>query len=307
MKNDNLYRKFKWILVVTIFKKLFRFWERLGIHITRVHYYEPIPDTRSLKDEIWNRKSELIGINFNEAKQLALLSDFSKIIKAEVQDFPRTSKEISKPYDFYYKNEGFPAVDADILYYMIRSLKPRKIIEIGSGFSTFLSAKAVIKNSQIDSHESEFITIEPYPSDIIKAGLPGLSVLISKKVQEVPLTVFLELKENDILFIDSTHISSIGSDVNYEIFEILPRLQKGVLIHFHDIYLPSEYPKELIFKDRFFWNEQYLLRSFLIFNDHFEVMWSSNFMFMNYKDKLSNTFHSFEGKTGASFWLKKTK
>ncbi len=307
MKNDNLYRKIKWILVVIIFKKLFRFWERLGIHITRVHYYEPIPDTREIKDELWDRKSEMIGLNFNEPKQISLLSDFSQKIKDELLKFPRTSDGTLKPYDFYYQNGGFSAIDADILYYMIRSKRPEKIIEIGSGFSTLLSAKAVLNNFQIDSHKSELIAIEPFPNDIIKAGIPGLSVLISKKVQEVPLTDFLKLKENDILFIDSTHIANINSDVNYEILEILPRLQRGVFIHFHDIYLPYEYPKEFIFKDRFFWNEQYLLHSFLIYNDYFEVIWSSNFMFRNHKDKLSDTFNSFEGKTGASIWLKKIK
>lgn len=144
-------------------------------------------------------------------------------------------------------NDYFESVDGEILYCMIRHFKPRKIFEIGSGWSTRLSAQAIGKNEQEDeNYDCELVAIEPNPDKTLKKGFPGLSELITQEVQDVPITKFNQLKENHILFIDSNHVLKIGSDVHYEYLEILPRLNRGVLIHVHDIFLPSEYPKSWI-------------------------------------------------------------
>jgi predicted O-methyltransferase YrrM len=285
-------------------KKTFSFWQRLGFHITPNHFYEPIPDTRDLKDELWTRRSELIGIEINEEKQIDLLFQFSSKFKNEYESFPRFRTPI--PYQYYLNNGSFESVDGEILWCMIRYFKPKRIFEIGSGNSTYLMAQAILKNQE-EGNECELTVFDPYPNKIVMAGFPGLSKLVRTKVQEVPLSTFKELKENDILFIDSTHVLKIGSDVQYLYLEVLPRLNKGVLIHIHDIFLPAEYPKEWILKECRFWTEQYILQAFLIFNDHFEVLWGGSYMHLNHPEKLEKAFSSYNRKSTwpGSFWIRK--
>ncbi|MBA7660162.1 hypothetical protein ES703_68161 [subsurface metagenome] len=129
------------------------------------------------------------------------------------------------------------------------------------------------------------------------------------KVEDVSLEEFSKLKENDILFIDSSHNISIGNDVYYEYLEILPRLKKGVLIHVHDIFLPYEYPKKWIFEYLLFWSEQYLLQAFLSFNNNFEILWGGYYMHKKHPDLLKNNFGSYneEKNNPGSFWFKRTK
>lgn len=288
-------------------KKSFPFWQKLGFHITPNHYYQPIPDTRTLKDDLWQKQSELVGIDINEEVQINLLSLFSSKFKEEYESFPRNKTSV--PYQYYVNNGAIESVDGEILYCMIRHFKPKKIFEIGSGNSTYLSAQAVLKNKEDNGHECELIAFEPYPNDVLEAGFPGLSELISTKIQDVPLSGFSKLKENDFLFIDSSHVLKIGSDVQYQYLEILPRLNKGVIVHLHDIFLPAEYPKEWVLKNCRFWTEQYLLQAFLAFNDSFEVLWAGSYMHLQYPDKLEAVFSSYkrDERWPGSFWIRKIK
>ncbi len=276
-----------------LFKKIFLFCQRLGFHITPNHFYFPIPDTRTLKDKLWLRQSKLVGIDINENKQLELLTLFSSKFENEYNNFPMHKTQI--PHQYYVNNGNFRSVDGEILYCMMRYFKPKKIIEIGSGFSTYLSAQAILKNKKEDnSYKCKLIAIEPYPNNILKKGFPGLSKLISKRVQDIPLSFFKKLNENDILFIDSSHILKIGSDVEYEFLEILPRLNKGVLIHIHDIFLPSQYPKEWVLNLFRFYTEQYLLHALLIFNNNFDILWAGRYMHLNHFNKLEIAFNSYK-------------
>jgi len=218
--------------------KSFPFWQKLGFHVTLNDYYQPIPDTRTLKDYLWQKQSELVSINVNEEVQIKLLSLFSSRFKNEYESFPR--HKTSVPYQYYVNNDWFGPVDGEILYCMIRYFKPKRLFEIGSGNSTYLSAQAVLKNEEECNHECELMAIDPYPNDVLKTGFPGLSKLIPETVQDIPLSEFKKLTENDILFVDSTHVLKIGSDVQYLYLEVLPKLNKGVIIHAHDIFLPAE-------------------------------------------------------------------
>ena len=296
-----------------IIKKTFLIWERLGFHITPNHFYELIPDTRTLKDELWLNQSELSGVNIDEEVMNNLLSKFSSKFKSEYESFPKTETSIS--YQYYVNNESFESVDGEIYYCMIRYFKPKRIIEIGAGYSTYLAAQALLKNKEEYGINAKLIAIEPYPNDTLRKGFPGLTKLIETKVQEVDLSEFRKLKENDILFIDSSHVLKIGNDVQYEFFEILPKLSKGVLLHLHDIFLPAEYPKKWVLKKYLFWNEQYLLQAFLTFNSSFEILWASNYMLVNYLEKLKSTFTSYTLKQPehtltyhpSSFWIRRTR
>lgn len=288
-----------------IIKKSFLIWERLGFHITPNHFYEPIPDTRTLKADLWQKQSELVGIDINKEGQINLLSQFSFKFKEEYENLLRFKTSV--PYQYYVKNGEFGSVDGEILYCMIRYFKPKKIFEIGSGNSTYLSAQAVLKNKEGYGNECELVAFEPYPNKVLKAGFPGLSKLIPSRIQDIALSKFTELKKNDFLFIDSTHTLKIGSDVQYEYLEILPRLNEGVIVHIHDIFLPAEYPKAWVLKDYRFWTEQYLLQAFLSFNSMFEILWGGSYMHLRHPEKLEEAFNSYNRKSvhPGSFWIKK--
>ena len=249
-----------------------------------------------------------MGIDLNEQRQLEILSHFKTSFCEEYSQFPIQKTDV--PYKYYIRNGFFEAVDGEILYCMIRHFKPKCIIEIGGGYSTYLSAQAILRNKEKDNHECDLIAIEPYPNMVLIKGFPGLSQLLSKRVQDVPVSDFEQLNENDILFIDSSHMLKIGSDVQYVFLEILPRLKKGVCVCFHDIFLPAEYPKEWVLKRHYFWNEQYLLQAFLAFNKSFEVLWASSYMHLNHPKMLADAFASYnstEQHWPGCLWIRRTK
>ncbi len=274
-------------------KRIFLIGQRYGIHIIPNHYYYPIPDTRFLTKSVFSHITQHVGIDIREKEQLELLLKFEANYKEEFNIFPRYKTKI--PYQYYTTNGNFRSVDGEMLYCMIRHFKPKKIIEIGSGYSTYCSTQAIRKNMELDdNYKCDLIAIEPYPNEVLRKGFPGLTKLISKKLQEVELEMFMDLNENDILFIDSSHILTIGNDVQYEYLEILPRLRKGVIIHIHDIFFPAEYPPEWVLNLFRFYNEQYLLQAFLTYNNNFKVLWASKFMHMKHFKKLENAFKSFK-------------
>lgn len=288
-------------------KAHFEIWQQRGYHVTPIHYYEPIPDTRILSDALWQGQSYAQGIDFNAKGQNELLDLFVSYYRAEWESFPRMAT--ADPHQFHHNQGVFRSVDAEILYCMIRHLSPRRIIEIGSGFSTLVSAAAIRKNSEERKVDCELTCVEPYPREFLKAGLPGLRNfrLLSLPLQFVPLEYFDQLNELDILFIDSTHVMRVGSDVNYEFLQILPRLKKGVVVHLHDIFLPAEYQKKWIKESFLFWNEQYLLHAFLQNNSAFRVLWAASYMHLNESARLSSAFSSYTSATEwpGSFWMKR--
>ncbi len=286
--------------------RYFSLWETNGFHITPNHFSMPIPDLSKLKDDVW-QPSQLAGVDMNEEQQINLLSTFSSQYKNEYDGFPR--ERTRSPHQYYVHNIWFDSVDGEILYCMVRHFKPKRIFEIGSGNTTYLSAQAVLKNKETGGHQCELIACEPYPNETLKNGFPGLSQLVTTEVQKIPLSEFDKLQDDDILFIDSSHVLKAGSDVQYEFLEVLPRLNKGVVIHIHDIFFPEEYPKDWIMHEHQFCNEQYLLQAFLAFNDSFEVLWGGNYIHLKYPDKLEAAFGSYkkEGKPPRSFWIRKIK
>ena len=256
-------------------KRTFRIWEKLGFYVIPKHYYYPIPETRELllrEKKIW-KNSELIGIDMNEKIQLKFLKEVFPNYKSEYIRFPKDKNQRDSKFDFYFGSGGIAEVDAEVLYCMIRHFKPSTIIEIGSGSSTLLIAQACRVNKREVGKVSKFIVVDPYPRKTIQMGIPGLTHIVPKKVEELDLEFFEALESGDILFIDSSHVVKIGGDVNYLYLEVLPRLNAGVIVHSHDIFLPYEYPKEWIIKEHKFWTEQYLLQAFLTYNSAFEVLW----------------------------------
>ncbi len=284
-------------------KRYYRQWEKAGYHVTPNHFFFPIPNTESVTDGLWEKESELVGINMNPNAQLRLLKEvFPKYTKETV--FPKT--KTGNPNEFYLENGSFGAVDAEVLHALIRYFKPKRVIEIGSGYSTLVSAKACLFNKQKDGITTELVSIEPYPNEILKQGVMGLTELIEKPLEQVPLNMFSGLGKNDFLFIDSTHVLKIGGDVKYLYLEVLPRLAGGVIVHSHDIFFPGEYPKQWIKENHWFWTEQYLLQAFLAFNSEFEVLWASQYMSRKYPKEVTLTFPSYtDGAYPGSLWIKR--
>ncbi len=280
------------------YRRYFRLWEEHGSHLTPVHFYSPIPDTRALPDELWQKASDLPGVEMNEAGQLDRLRGFLRF-REEYDRFPAAPTAV--PHEFHFANPMFSGTDALALYCMVRDVRPALIVEVGSGFSTRLSAQALVANGG-----GELVCVEPYPDAVLRQGFPGLTSLIAMPVQAVPPEVFDRLGAGDILFIDSSHVVRCGGDVTFLYLEVLPRLAPGVLVHVHDVFLPKEYPEEWLRQKFLFWNEQYLLQAFLAFNAAYEVVLSTGYLAHTHPDELKATFpRSPWWGAGGSFWMRR--
>jgi hypothetical protein len=280
------------------FRKVFPIWERHGFHVTPVHFYQPIPDTQTLPESLWNQPSKLIGIDMNDSLQLNLLrNDFPKF-RHEYERFP--TEPTSDASRFHLNNGFFDGTDALVAYCMVRHFRPRLIIEVGSGYSSLVMGEAGAR-----SDACPLICVEPFPSDFLSKGFPGLKSLVTKKVQEIDLDFFSQLHSGDVLFIDSSHTVKIGGDVNYLFLEVLPRLKPGVMVHVHDIFLPFEYRRDWVMDEFRFWTEQYLLQAFLTFNSEFEVLMANSYLNHYYQEDLKAAFPSLPGWGGGSFWMRR--
>lgn len=264
-------------------KRRFDFFQRHGVHVVPVHFYEPIPDTRQLDPALWTTPRALPGIDFRAEAQLQRLADFAARYRAEYEGFPRhPTADVTQ---YHEENWQFASTDGEVLHCMIRRARPRLVIEVGSGFSTLITAAALRRNAA-EGAPGELVCIEPYPNPTLRAGVPGLTRLISAPVQAVPLETFDQLRAGDVLFIDSSHVVAIGSDTTREVLDIVPRLAPGVLVHFHDIYTPLEYPRNWVLDEHRFWNEQYLIEAFLSFNERFEVLYAGSYLHVHHLQKL---------------------
>jgi hypothetical protein len=267
------------------------------------HFYSPIPSMKDLKlneIEIFDFPSEVRGVDLNQNGQLARLEEFIELSAQQ----PFTPEAIPGRR-YYLDNINFSYNDAIVLFCMMRHLKPRRIIEVGSGHSScaMLDVNELFFNDSI-----EFTFIEPHPEllrSLIKDSDLSQIRLLDQKVQDVDAGIFRELKASDILFIDSSHVSKTGSDLNYLLFKVLPLLNEGVVVHFHDIFYPFEYPKEWAFQGRA-WNEVYLLRAFLQYNDAFEIQFFNSFLNHYYRDRIASASPLWMRGPGGSLWLKKT-
>jgi hypothetical protein len=241
------------------------------------HYYSPVADVDDLKErqaEIWAPKA-LPGVDLNEESQKEFLT---YLLNNESSFHIPLKNDPSKRYSG--DSLSYPYVDGIVLQAMMAKYRPGNVFEVGSGSSS----GCMIDLSEQRGLGTRFTFIEPEPrwclSKVLKNedyGKAGITVL-EKRVQEVPASEFKTLQRNDILFIDSSHVSKPGSDVNYLLTEVLPILNSGVIIHFHDIYYPFEYTKEYLLDLKLLWSEVYSLHNFLLFNDQFKILFFSDYM-----------------------------
>lgn len=272
----------------------------IGIFPLRDHYYEPMVNPKHLRFSLRKDRS-LPGIELNVEGQLKLLSAFSYV--DELKRFPMNK---AGAQGFYYENGTFNVGDAEYLYMMIRHFKPQRIVEIGSGSSTVMAMEAIKMNSHDNpGYTCQLTCIEPFENSWLEKLGHGVSVL-RVKVEEVEKSLFTSLRPNDILFIDSSHVIRPQGDVLVEYLEILPILPLGVLVHVHDIFTPKDYLDEWIIDQGRFWNEQYLLEAFLLFNNKYQVIGALNYLKHNHFAEIARKCPMLAGHPSAepgSFWM----
>lgn len=211
----------------------------------------------------------------------------------------------STGHRYYLDNETFSYADGITLHSMLRHLRPRRLVEVGAGLS---SCASMDTNDHFLDRSMSVTFIEPDPGPLLSRLTPDdpyRSRIMTAALQDVPLSVFTELEANDVLFFDSSHVAKMGSDVNTALFTILPQLCPGVVVHFHDVLYPFEYPPCWVTSENRSWNEAYILRAFLQFNYAFRVIFFNDFFYNKYRDEVLLNAPLCLKDTGGSIWIQK--
>jgi len=252
----------------------------VGVFPIRDHYYEPLFNSKYLTKPLFNER-KLPGIDWNVEEQVTILNSFS--FREEFKEMP---DNYVSDIQFHFKNGAFESGDAEYWYNLIRLKKPKTIIEIGSGHSTKMARMAITMNESNDAmYKCNHVCIEPYEMPWLeKLGIE----VIRKKVEDMEPEFFRKLEANDILFIDSSHMIRPQGDVLFEYLELIPTLKPGVIVHIHDIFSPRDYLSEWIIDEMRFWNEQYLLESFLSHNNDWKIIGALNLLKHNHFELLKD-------------------
>ncbi|MDP2342919.1 MAG: class I SAM-dependent methyltransferase [Deltaproteobacteria bacterium] len=282
-------------------------WLALGKTVTSnvPAYYTPIPDDDDLPPEFWDREVSMVGVTIDDDVVRRFVEELVVPHLEEFRSLYPAWKENDEDTGFFLFNGSYMAVDAHVLHGIVRSIRPRRVIEIGSGASTRIIESALRLNQA-----GRCSSIDPFPSPWLQGIDPSIVELMTTKVQSVPLSFFDELDKDDILFIDSSHVVREGNDVLFEYMEILPRLRPGVLVHIHDVSLPRRYPK-FYFDAQLFWTEQYLLKAYLTHNSRVEIVWPGNYTIMRHREYVVSTFpemlamrRAFPSSEPTAFWYR---
>ncbi len=283
--------------------EVYRLFQENGFHLVRNHYYGVLPDTRKFEAGWW--QSVPYAAAFDRVRKADVEAVFAKVLgwADELKALPRQAEA-----GFFWNNSMYPPLDAIVLYGMLREYKPQRLLEIGSGYSTEIALLAA-RHTGTAIH-----CVEPYPTEQLLARKDELAGLTRTSLQDAPPHLFAELQAGDLLFIDTTHTVKIGSDVNHLVFNVLPALAPGVLIHIHDIFLPYEYPKRWYDEISIFWNEQYLVLAYLLDNPGIEIVLPTYSLSVDHQESLRQRLKDFDiwgltenlgGASGASLWLRK--
>lgn len=274
--------------------------QKCGFHLQPNDYYSPLNDCSFLhaNRDLWVESFDPLDIDWNIMGQLKVAREISAYVQ-ELADVP--NDPTGDPGVYCWRNDFWNNADAVVQYGLVRSRQPKRVIEIGCGWSSLLLARALTQNKTPCS----VIQIEPYQNLEIFTRLPVDWVHHKCILQRAPIEIFDKLQKGDILFYDGSHCSKAASDVNWFFFRILPRLKSGVLIHLHDIFFPYEYPEEWIFERGQTWNEQYILQAFLMNNDKYKILIANHYLFAHRKRELDDLYQGIQPSHGVSFWMQK--
>jgi predicted O-methyltransferase YrrM len=268
------------------------------------HYYSPVVNVADFAASraSHTRASGLEGIAYNPARQLDYFKKLSRHFESVGFPVSRTDA-----FRYYFENDFFSYGDALILSAFIQEVLPRRIIEIGSGFSSAVMLDTLDRMG-VTASEIRCTFVEPYAGRLKSLLRPDdydRTTIIEKPIQLVDLRIFSGLEANDILFLDTTHILKTGSDVNHELFHVLPSLKAGVMIHFHDVFDGFEYPDDWILHDNRSWNELYALRAFLMHNAKYEILLMNDTVAKRFPDEAYAISRAFMKNPGGGLYLRK--
>jgi predicted O-methyltransferase YrrM len=271
------------------------------------HFYNPVPDVEAIsrRKGRWLKEYDFTGVDLDLERQRATLDSLAQYRPEldRLDDFGTLMKAGLGP--------GYGEIEAMFLHMMLRRLKPRAMIEVGSGVSTLCSTVALEMNRDLDNAPCALTCIEPYPSDALRAYTEAHSISLAvSEVQEMDAAFFSRLGEGDVLFIDSSHVCKTDSDVTHLYSEILPRLARGVVIHIHDICFPYFTPMDdhPVFHETIFWTEPMVVKAFLTFNSAFEITLCESWLHFKHPDLVARAVPAYDPArhTPSSLWLRKT-
>lgn len=274
-----------------------------AIDLPAIPFDSPLNDFGFLLQnaDLWATPVEPADIRWDIEHQMGVVREISNFLD-ELRDVPQGPRD---PPVYCWNNPFFNNADALVHYGLVRSRRPRRVVEVGCGWSSFLLARALERNEKDGGPRTQVVQIEPYPSPDVLRGLPAHWSLHRTILQRAPFSVFDELSENDILFYDGSHCGKTASDVNWFFFRVLPRLRSGVLIHVHDIFFPNDYPWDWIFGRGQSWNEQYVLQAFLMNNEAYRVEICNSYLVQKRRAELRALYGGLQPEHGASLWMKK--
>jgi predicted O-methyltransferase YrrM len=264
------------------------------------HFYSPLLDIESASETGIPHDDESLweNVDLRENDQRAFYTQL--LSRPDLISFPASNTE---GFRYYHQNGWFPELDGVVLSHLIQKLKPAHYLEIGSGYST----AAVLDTLEHHQGKTQITLVEPDLSRLRQLLRPQDEERVTvhtSPVQELPLSTFETLGENDILFIDSSHVAKIGSDVSWLFLRVLPRLRRGVWVHIHDIFYPESYPLDWVQEGRA-WNESLFLRAFLVGNPAFQVRAFHAFARHRFENEVWSAKPELRASTGSGFWMQK--
>jgi hypothetical protein len=269
---------------------------RAGYELRPQHFYQPFPDVARLPDSLWAGAHPIHGVALNLDSAAGLIREMQPYFS----QFAQT--------DFDFDNGSYAWGDADTLYGLLRHLKPGRVIELGSGASSHVIARARAVNDA-EGASMEFESFDPFPGWHEMGAAPDV-VTHPVAAEQISPAMLDGLGEGDVLFVDTTHTVKTGGDVTHTVLDLLPSLTPGVYVHFHDIFLPYEYPREWVMEQRRAWAEQYLLQAFLAYNTQFEVVLPVHALWRQESELMRESMPSLarlQGFGPGAFWIRRRK
>jgi hypothetical protein len=266
------------------------------------HFYSPIVDVEQVRARYGSLQPDVAPTAVKLDAQ-ALHARWDELLPF-LRDIP-FSEDADPACRYHFRNPAFGYGDGSILHAMLRRYRPRRLVEVGSGYSSACSIETI--DRYLDG-AVDVSFVEPYPALLLKLlgdERAARCTIHASGVQDTDPAVFTQLEAGDFLFIDSTHVMKTGSDVCHELFNVLPALQSGVFVHFHDIFWPFEYGPNWIVKENRSWNEIYGLRAFLMYNDAFEIVFFNDWFARTARDRIQADYPPMLKNTGGSIWLRK--
>jgi predicted O-methyltransferase YrrM len=271
------------------------------------HFYSPFVDVDSLNA----RFDSVYGTSLTDLAAIDLRIEQQTSLFTELDSFASNLTLCSTPLEaenagfrYWSENPAYGDTDARFLTAILQHFRPKRLIELGCGYSSAATLDA--RERFLDS-SLEITFVDPYPElleSLIRDSDRSSVEVLAVGTQDVELDVIRQLDDGDVLFIDSTHVSKPGSDVNRIFFEILPALRPGVIIHFHDIFPRFEYPPAWV-EERRAWTEQYVLRAFLQYNSSFEVVLWPGLLWAMDRTNLEERYPAMRTNAGGAFWMRK--